>query len=304
MTASNPAPADLLMPRMRPPQGGALTLSVLDGVHRGVETPIMAENCTIGSASHCDVVLADDRIAPDHLRLRFYGRQVAVDAIGGDVGIEGRAPVPQGHGARVALPVTLTLGDVRLQVRRPALPAGMAPRWLPLFGLGLAGLIAAILFATQSNGFGTIGAVDRPATPTPQIAATTTAQTDVAQTLRQHLTQAGVQGLDVTQDGRRVLVSGALPAAGMQAWQDAQQWFDGTYGGRYVLTSRVTAAPAGGAPDFSFQAVWFGANPYVIDARGDRRYPGAALKDGWMLKSIDPGRITVTRNGTDFQLTL
>lgn len=278
------------------PASTGLTLSVLGGLHRGVATPIVGDSCMIGSAADCDVVLADRQIAPDHLRLRFYGRQVAVDALGGTVMIEGRAPIQRGHGCRMALPVTLSLGEARLEVRRDAV--GLDARRM-MAGFGALLLAVAVLVATQSSGFGVAAAPKEIPASAPQIAAATGAAAD----LRQQIAEAGL-GLTVTENGHHLAVSGSVTEAQRPAWTSVQRWFDGSFGGRNVMSSSVTTAAAATPPKFAFQAVWFGANPYVVDARGEHRYPGAALQGGWMLKSITPEGITVTRDGTEFQLTL
>jgi len=279
------------------PASTGLTLSVLDGLHRGVATPIAGDSCTIGSAVDCDVVLADRQVAPDHLRLRFYGRQVAVDALGGPVMIEGRQPIQRGHGCRMAMPVTLSLGEARLLVRRDT--TGLDGRRMTV-GLGSLKLAAvAVLIATQSSGFGVAAAPTEFPAPASQIAAATGAAAD----LRQQIAEAGL-GLTVVENGHHLAVSGTVTEAQGPAWTGVQRWFDGSFGGRNVLSSSVTTAAAATPPKFAFQAVWFGANPYVVDARGEHRYPGAALQGGWMLKSIAPHGITVTRDGTDFELTL
>lgn len=292
MTAMTPASTGLATA----PRGG-LTLSVLDGLHRGVATAIGGESCLIGSGTACDVVLADRQIAPDHLRLRFYGRQVAVDALGGDVLIEGRQLVQRSHGCRTALPVTLALGEARLEIRRDT-PANGRRMVIGLASLALT--VLAVLAATQSSGFGVADApralpvADAPVVPDDPVA---------AGQLRERIAQAGLD-LTVAGDGRHLAVSGTIEQTQASAWTDVQRWFDGSFGGRNVMSSTVTIAAPASPPKFAFQAVWFGANPYVVDARGERRYPGAALQGGWMLKSIEGGAITVSRDGKDFQLTL
>lgn len=293
------------MPMASPRMGGALTLSVLGGLHQGVDARIEGDSCTIGSASQCDVVLADGHVAPDHLRLRFHGRQVAVDAVGGDVDVIGHALVPRGHGCRVPLPVTLTLGQARIQIHRSQATTPPMMRWLSIGGAGVLVLVTAIMFATQSNGFGSAN-VTRIATPSPvsTVAAPQAEGTQALAQLHDRFAQNGLTGLIATESDRHIEVSGTITTDQLDLWNQTQRWFDGAHGGQYVLTSHVTPAIAAAPPAFSFQAVWFGENPYLIDAKGERRYPGAALQDGWMLKSIAVDGITVTRNGTDFQLTL
>ncbi len=278
------------------PRGG-LMLNVLDGLHRGVVTPIAGDSCMIGSGPGCDVVLADRQIAPDHLRLRFYGRQVAVDALGGTVMIEGRQPVQRGHGCRTTLPVTLALGDARFEIKRNAVPDGRRM----IVGLASALLaVLAVLIATQSSGFGVATAPrELPAPAAPAIVT----DTDAADRLRERIAAAGLD-LTVIANGHHLAVSGSVTEADSPKWTEVQRWFDGTYGGRNVLSGNVTVAAPATPPKFAFQAVWFGADPYIVDARGERRYPGAALQQGWMLKSIEAGAITVSRDGKDFRLTL
>jgi hypothetical protein len=53
-----------------------------------------------------------------------------------------------------------------------------------------------------------------------------------------------------------------------------------------------------------FQAVWLGPQPYVINERGRRLYPGAGLDDGWVLQRIENDRVVLVRDGRQFELTL
>lgn len=294
---------------------GTLALEVLSGIHSGVRTSIDGSALAIGSATGCDVVLADKSIAPEHLRLRFYGRLVAIDAVGGTVTIEGRTALDQGFGCRVTLPVTLGVGETRLRIGRENGPARALPKWAP-YAAGLLALVTLPLLAMQA-GFSELmprqamahgeqasalamAANIKPAEPvTPALS-----NEGVTTSLRQELEKADLGMLKLNTDGRRIEVSGEIPAQRMADWGKVQRNFDRTHGGRYVLTSMVTAAAIANAPSFTFQAVWFGKNPYVIDARGERRYPGAALQDGWMLKAIEPGAIRVVRGNEEFKLTL
>lgn len=283
-------------------QRGGLTLSVLDGLHKGVTAPIDGDACTIGSGSDCDVVLADARIEADHLRLRFHGRHVAVDAHGGDVVVEGRQTVRRGHGFRTALPVTLAVGGARIALRREG--ASRDSR-RAIAGLGVALLAAtALLIATQSGGFGVADRARDNAAATSQPASAPVAEAgDAAESLRQRVAAASLP-IQIAGKDRHLAASGSITEDQRPAWTEVQRWFDGRFGGRHVLSSTVTTSAAAAAPEFALQAVWFGQNPYVVDARGERRYPGAALQGGWTLKSIEPDGIIVIRDGQEFRLTL
>jgi hypothetical protein len=296
-----------------PAKPGALSLDVLSGIHRGVQAPIDDDACMIGSSPNCDLVLGDRDIAAQHLQLRFYGKQVAVNAVGGAVVIDGRPTLERGYGCRVNMPITLTVGDTRLKIGRNASAAPMARRWGPLAAVALLALVMTPIVAVQA---GISSLLPHKATTqsaeagddltVASIPMRPAIQSDgeVVATLREKLSEANLSGINVSADGRRIDVSGKVPKESLSAWREIQQWFDRSHGGRYVLTSLVSAAAVTDAPRFVFQAVFFGQNPYVVDARGERRYPGASLQDGWMLKSIEKGQILVVRGNQEFKLTL
>ena len=300
--------ATALSPAIVATKPGALALDVLSGMHHGVRAPIDGEACTIGSSPNCDLVLSDRDIAREHLQLRFYGRQVAINAIGGAVIVEGRPALQRGYGCRVKLPVTLVIGDATLRIGRGTSSGPMIKRWGPYAAVVV--LLAMMpIVAVQAGISGLIP--QKPALPSDRLTvgsvpAANPAPSDgeIVGMLQQKIAEAGLGNLTLSADGRRIDVSGQVPPDRMRAWRNVQRWFDRSHGGRYVLTSIVSAAAVTDAPKFVFQAVFFGENPYVVDARGERRYPGAALQDGWMLKSIEDGQILVVRGGQEFKLTL
>lgn len=292
---------------------GALSLDVLSGIHRGVQAPIDNDSCTIGSSSGCDLVLGDRDIAEQHLQLRFYGKQVAINAVGGAVMIDGRPTLERGYGCRANLPITLTVGDTRLKIGRNASAAPLAKRWGPFTAVALLALIMTPIIAVQAGISSLLPqkATVQPAEPGDQLTVASIPMRPALQTdgevlagLKEKLAEAKLSSLEISSDGRRIDVSGQVPKESLSVWREIQQWFDRSHGGRYVLTSLVSAAAVTDAPRFVFQAIYFGNNPYVVDAHGERRYPGAALPDGWMLKSIEKGQILVVRGNQEFKLTL
>lgn len=291
---------------MMQPKPGVLSLAVLSGVHSGVRTPIEGETCTIGSSPGCDLVLADKNVVAEHLQLRSCGRVLAIDAVGGDVRIEGHADLARGFGCRVRLPVTLSLGEARLRIERDDRSTRGLPRWAIYTALALVVVMVPIvsLRAAVSDLLPPATEVSKPPVRAEVPHPATLSDTQIVDALRARIATAGLNGLFVSVDGRSLSVSGALTAVQMPDWQAIQRWFDRTHGGRYVLTSLVSSASVVKAPRFTFQAVWFGESPYVIDGKGERRYPGAALQDGWTLKAIEPGEIVMVRDGEEFRLTL
>lgn len=314
MSSTLTSPSRMPLALREPDAFAGPVLQVIAGVHSGVRVPIDGSSCTIGHSRNSDLILADDAVADDHVRLRFYGKTVAIDAVGGDVMVKGGVLLRRGQGCKASLPAEIGLGAARISIGQARLSAPVVRRlltWIGLLTLVVVPIVAVqanILTAPEAAGMAeppTPAANLRASLgPAPAAAAFTPSDADVATLLQQKIEAAGLGQLKVLQDGRHFQVSGALPPAGRTAWEGVQRWFDGQLGQRYVLTSTVGAAAIAKAPQFDFQAVWFGKDPYVIDAKGERRYPGAALRDGWAIKSIRKGHILLTRGGEEFALTL
>jgi hypothetical protein len=303
------AGANALSPAIAASKPSELSLDVLSGLHYGVRAPIDAEACTIGSSPGCDLVLSDGGIANEHLNLRFYGRQVAVNATGGAVTIEGQPTLQRGYGCRAKLPLTLMVGDAKLRIVRNTTSAPIIGRWGPYAAVLAVVLVMTPLVAVQAGISELLPQKARSPNDNLIVGSLPTMSVEhsdaaIIESLQLKIDQAKIGALTLSTDGRRIDVSGQVSPERMEAWRDVQRWFDHSHGGRFVLVSLVSAAAAADAPKFTFQAVFFGENPYVVDARGERRYPGAALQDGWMLKSIENGQILVARGGQEFKLTL
>lgn len=125
-----------------------------------------------------------------------------------------------------------------------------------------------------------------------------------SEALRQRLARTGLDSLMVKDLGHHLVVSGEFAADRYTAWNDVQRWFDSQYGSEQVLISDAQPSPVADEPAFEFRAVWFGDNPYVISASGQRLYPGAALREGWVLSDIGDGRVMLRRGDEEFALTL
>jgi Inner membrane component of T3SS, periplasmic domain len=56
-------------------------------------------------------------------------------------------------------------------------------------------------------------------------------------------------------------------------------------------------------PRFDLQAISYSEAPYVITGDGQRRYPGAVLDQGWVIKDIAAGRLTLIKDGKELALS-
>lgn len=289
----------------------ALLLRVTAGVHDGVLLPLEGSTYRVGSAADCDLTLSDSDVAAHHMTLQFQGSDVLIEAVGGDVLIDGHTLVPVGHGLRSSVPFEFRIGGAGMELSSPV-PEGdglrKMPRasWIAIGGGALTLLTIAAVQAGVGDFLGSNNASLATHSVRHSIAEGMPASAvaaPVAATLKSKLTEIGLADLKVEADGTRLTVSGDLGTEDRKAWANVQNWFDRTYGGTYVLTSLVGATAPKIYPKFNLQAVWFGDAPYAISSDGTRLYKGAALEDGWIIKDIRDGRLIAGRQDEEFVLT-
>jgi hypothetical protein len=316
-------------------------LAVVDGVHQGVSLPLERNVYSIGSEPSVDIMLADTGVAPEHGIVRLHGGTVIVEAAGGDIGLGKRHRIVRGHGCRTTLPVELKLGTAVLRIERPRtrrswLNGKAVPRLAAIGAIGCVVLIplsgfdtrAAISRMSLSSLASTSAAIapgaTAPASPSYTLAsdnapaavppaaasrapraatASVNIARGIAEIVNEKLAEAGLTSLVTKVDGTRLVVSGAILHEQSGSWSEIQRWFDLTYGGRYILASTVETRSPDGNPKFDLQAISFGEPPYVITTDGQRRYPGAVLDKGWIIKEIGARRLTLTKDGKELALS-
>ena len=281
---------------------GAPTLTVTGGLHQGSSLVLDQPVYTIGADLAADLVLSDPGIAGLHLRLRFEGGQVAVEALGGDVLIAGNVRIPHGSGHRARLPLQLRIGTAGVSL---ALPGGAekpsdAPRkltpWIVAFVLLF---ICAGALAVRSE------APLLPATAVAEVAPVKKASREHAKAwLEQQLQAAHLDTVKVSDSNGQLSATGTFEQSQKPQWLALQQAFDQRYGQQIVLNPRVAVRADAAAPRVRFQAVWFGPRPYVINDSGKRLYPGAALADNWVLERIENNQVILARGAERFTFTL
>lgn len=282
---------------------GAPTLTVTGGLHQGSSLVLDQPVYTIGADLAADLVLSDPGIAGLHLRLRFEGGQVAVEALGGDVLLSGNVRIPQGSGHRARLPVQLRIGAAGVSLALPEgaeKPSDAKRSFTPW-------IVAIVLLFLCAGALAVRN--DAPTTPAAVAAADVPAlkkpSRELAKTwLEQQLKAAHLDAIKVTNANGQLSAVGSFEQSQKPQWLALQQAFDQRYGQQIVLNPRVAVRADAARPRVRFQAVWFGTNPYVINESGKRLYPGAALADNWVLERIENNQVILARGEERFTFTL
>lgn len=281
---------------------GAPTLTVTGGLHQGSSLVLDQPVYTIGADLEADLVLSDPGIAGLHLRLRFEGGQVAVEALGGEVLLGAHVRIPKGSGHRARLPLQLRIGAAGVSL---ALPAGAEPSpvtsrkltpWIVAAALLL--VCAGALAFRADPPLATVAAVaEVPAVDKPSLQ-------QAKAWLEEQLQVARLDAVKVSDSHDQLSAVGSFEQSQKPQWLAVQQAFDQRYGQQIVLNPRVVVRADAARPRVRFQAVWFGVNPYVINDSGKRLYPGAALADNWVLERIENSQVVLVRGEERFTFTL
>lgn len=281
---------------------GAPTLTVTSGLHQGSSLVLDQPVYTLGADLAADLVLSDPGIAGLHLRLRFEGGQVAVEALGGDVVLGKNVRIPQGSGHRARLPLQLRIGTAGVSLASPEgeeKPSDAARTFTPWIVAIVLLFLCAGALAVRNDTPLTQAAVAA------QVPALKKPSREHAKTwLEQQLQAAHLDAIKVTDANGQLSAVGSFEQSQKPQWLALQQAFDERYGQQIVLNPRVSVRADAARPRVRFQAVWFGTNPYVINDSGKRLYPGAALADNWVLERIENNQVILARGEERFTFTL
>jgi len=327
-------------PQQKSPQSAAsmrrglakLKFEVVAGTHEGAVLMLDPADYRIGSSSNADIVLSDPGVAPEHAVLRVEHGTVRIGATGADVTVE-QEPLPLSRGRRVKLPVNFRLGEAQIYLSDPDRDdphqrLGELGRWVIRKPLTVAGALAGFVLgvavvaqelpqAARTVGLAvTTSSADAGAPkrmtdgsavgPSAAIADRQSAVTaeDAARELNSRLDAAKIQTLHVSAVDGRLAVYGKVSPQEAIDWAVIQQWFDQTYGGRVVLTTKIS--PPGEPrtmPALQLQAIWYGEHPYIVTADGERYFQGAVLDNGWIIRDIGEDRLLLAKGSETVALT-
>lgn len=303
-------------------------LTVLSGANAGAMVPLAAGKTVIGGTAADEIIL--DGALSGQLAVTLHGERVRLEAAAAGVSVGdsiGTAePLRPGQHRILALPVMVRLNDdAQLNIARRAPVHG---RLVPAAVAALATMVAlagGLLVGLQmpdsvraasemtAQAAPSPAPVRQPALadtvaprqPTAPLRATSpmlgpcdaTCRKDAQARLREQLNAAGLSGLALATEGDVLRVTGALTDSEEQRWRSLRRDFETTYGGSLPLL--VSIGEGSGAPMLAVSSIWLGPRPELRTRSGEVLRIGDRTGDGWTVKTIARGAITLSRDGTE-----
>ncbi len=299
----------------------AVVIKVLSGQHAGASQELAFGELAVGSSLDADIVITDPGIAGHHVRLSFTQTKLEIEALEGEVTLNGEA-VAQGSSASDAYPSLISVAGVSLEIKRHRRVLFEAsPLWYTRGGAVIVILLMllalnkvlepssaarALVSANVHELAAEAGKNDMPANTVRHLKRASAENISAAvQSLRERLNASGIATLDISATSEAVAVSGVVPPAKESDWQATERWFDNNFGNTIVLEARVSflSRKAQQSP-LEIQSVWAGKMPYVIDGRGDKVYEGTKLRDGWLIDKIEKDHVVLRRQAEYLELKL
>jgi type III secretion protein D len=311
-------------------------LHVSSGLHAGSTVVMGDKSAIVGGDTEADVVLLDEGIAAQHVRIEQKDSLLIVQALAPGVAVNGEALAVDTI-CDAYFPILLDIGPVSIRiVGPPPPPPAIIHKFNDVTPKALRRPMAshAVIFLMALTGAGLIGYpfsgwlggsnLSRPDKPIQQASAMAGSKPNIAQpfegvplltpvappalkpevaadTMRKSIVTAGLQSLAVSVADGHIAVSGTLTPDEQTNWQKIQKNFDEQNTGQILLIDNVSVAAAPPAPRLGFEAVSLGKDPYVVVA--GRRHKTGSVIDGWEIKAIERNRITIRRGTQTISLT-
>jgi type III secretion protein D len=303
----------------------ATRLNVLSGLHAGSDVIFGETALVVGGDLNSDVVLLDQGIALQHVRLEPKSTSLMVQALAPDVTVNSEDLEVNGT-TEVSFPVLIEIGPVALRIDGPAPPAlavidafnsavASVPK-RPSFRLpasvivaimALAGLVLVVYpFIQMTSDLGS-APTEQPelsmggAAASMGLPASSLDPEDGAAHLRRDILAAGLQSVTAAAVDGHVEATGTLTPDLQDSWQAIERGFDEKYAGRLLLIDKVAITSAPTAPKLGFEAVSLGEEPFVVIA--GRRHKTGSVIDGWSIVAIERARIVIRRGDQSLSLT-
>jgi hypothetical protein len=315
-----------IVPEFAPP---VVHLEMANGLQKGLKRDIEQDTLCIGSGLGDDVILLDDGILENHVKLSF-GSSVFGDIVIGHAEADG---VTIGDETLMAgqtsvshqLPTQLTIGSasIDLWTKAPASQSSLKKAtqfvrdrwWLKWPLLAFASFVFLAIpqsFSGQNrltvasavpgvNIVRAVPVVGQPAEVAPVVVPPVDPSVVVAR-LQDRLSESGLKPfltVDLADDGS-VHVHGALPQNLMSNWRATQLWYD-AQNLAPTLVHHVDVSPV--LSEFpSIASVKLGADPELTFTNGQRVKIGDTVQDSWVIVGIDKTGIMLERGSETIPL--
>ncbi|PZO67379.1 MAG: hypothetical protein DI498_03330 [Paracoccus denitrificans] len=288
----------------------AFILNVLTGPNAGASVSLDPGRFSLGSDDDNDVILAG--LSPQSLDMKLSAGSAHLTAKsdGAQLRRVGRsAPFPAGQSQTVALPATIQLApEVIIQLASTLDPA---PTWqrTPWLAAAAALVVGCWLGANVFQGDTAAGPAMADAQPTvqsapaPNAVAATSPQMGCdgdcvengKRVLRERIAAAGLTGLSLETEGGVLRLTGKLAPDQFDTWRQIRTGFEAEFGRSLPVVASIEAGET--QPILSVSSIWLGSRPEVRTKGGNALRIGDSTNDGWVVKSIEKGRIGLEREG-------
>jgi type III secretion protein D len=293
------------------------TFEVESGLYAGLRSAAAEGTFTIGSGTESDIVLMERGFDQRHFSIELSGSSARLEAYGENVSIIGTGSLAAGETRKAPLPVTVSIGDVRLRwsANRPEpAPANHLTTWAlaatAFVALAIVGLVIfynsdarATLVSDQKSGRAAVGEAVNEShfveDTTPRIVLRrTSAETTFAaeEALRAEIEKAGLLNISLQHDSGMITADGSVEPNAVARWRHVQEWFDHRFNGAPALVNGVNVKAEKLPASIAVEAIWHGVQPHVL-VRGQKYFVGAVLDNGWTIDRIETDRLLLRRDG-------
>ncbi len=287
-------------------------ICILSGIHMGAVITVGSRPILVGSGDDCDALLSDVSVKDAAVKIAVDQRgRLMASTVRGDVRRNGRILRPDSTSS-FDNGTTISLGDVKIVGGHDMIGAqrSVDRRSKRRTLLSWGGACAASLAL-----FGFFGAVGGPADAFnlgAQVPGRTAPMAELLRRAEDPMPElereialndlSGLVSVEQTVSGQ-MLATGVVSAAELDRWNSTVRWFDGRFGDRAVLESRVSLGASGVVLPFEIVSIVASSNPRVVIQNGDSFPVGSFLPGGWELRRIANTTVVLVREGRELAIT-
>ncbi|WP_147061302.1 SctD/MshK family protein [Kozakia baliensis] len=300
------------------------SLRILSGIHAGAFSLVDKSPILVGSDASADISLLDDGVEPHHVRIEQVNpNRLSITALADGVELNDTI-LAREETREITLPAVMQLGVVSLSLEPDQIVSnldealeeqGQSGKNFPVLDyfkalnttVLLVGIIGVFLIGILVDVLWRPSAITKPEhAQTSELSASVTknvtkpdadvplSDDKLGKIVVAALNQAHFSSLKVMVGTGVVTVEGIIPQEQMARFRNVEQWFDATYGARYVWLPNITQKSQTVPLNLPIQAVWDGDNPNIV-MHGQRYRIGSELVTGMSLLDITKHGVIVSQ---------